>query len=515
MDDIFERSDLDERAATDEQDVMNKKNRSDGSGSDDPGSADSGSGYTGFVTIESNDSGSDRAGTGVNGTDRISSDVYGSGNTRSGAYKSGDSESGSDASAHAGSGMQGSGDTRDAGYGSDSTGDSAFVYGSIRSEESADDSTGQDDTDDSIGQDGTDDSDFGTEGTYASVEPEHRQYHSKYDSYRFQTPTETPPGDGPDPGKKRSIAVLLIAAAAIIVVLGTVSVLAYSAVTGESILTSLRSSLSGKDMSSNSREDKGPREEIVLGRPREEVPPPQSAESALGEAVQSAGQGAYMGITCLTMPEDYTANGYPVGVYVLEVTKDGPADRAGILEGDILTELDGIALETKEMLVDTLSTRSGGDQAVVRVSRFLDDERASFEKLTLTVTLGDRDELKEESSISTGSGESVSEDAQNALAEAEDALSAAEEEDSAALQAGAADEKSIESAAEDAASPETGTKSSAAAAPAENSPEHPEAAESMPDAAVGAGSAADAESVQEEAEKSSERSGGIPGADYR
>ena len=71
MDDIFERSDLDERAATDEQDVMNKKNRSDGSGSDDPGSADSGSGYTGFVTIESNDSGSDRAGTGVNGTGKF------------------------------------------------------------------------------------------------------------------------------------------------------------------------------------------------------------------------------------------------------------------------------------------------------------------------------------------------------------------------------------------------------------------------------------------------------------
>ena len=114
------------------------------------------------------------------------------------------------------------------------------------------------------------------------------------------------------------------------------------------------------------------------------------------------GSGAYLGITCMTMPEAYTMSGYPSGVYVMDVNEEGPADRGGIVEGDILTWFDGKDLFTKEDLIEALTHYMAGDAVEIGLSRFVEDA-GSFDELTVTVTLADRKSMAEGESDNTES----------------------------------------------------------------------------------------------------------------
>jgi serine protease DegS len=58
------------------------------------------------------------------------------------------------------------------------------------------------------------------------------------------------------------------------------------------------------------------------------------------------------------------------GLMVVELTPEGPADRAGMLPGDILVELDGAALETgPRALLRALVDRVPGDRVPLRLLR--------------------------------------------------------------------------------------------------------------------------------------------------
>ncbi len=118
---------------------------------------------------------------------------------------------------------------------------------------------------------------------------------------------------------------------------------------------------------------------------------------------------AYLGISGATItPELAKAINLPVkeGVLVQEVTKDGPADQAGLeggdttgtiegievgLGGDIITEIDGKKLKSMDEVVAIVSEAEPGDELELTYLRDGDSK-------TATVTLADRPDSVEEGS---------------------------------------------------------------------------------------------------------------------
>lgn len=88
---------------------------------------------------------------------------------------------------------------------------------------------------------------------------------------------------------------------------------------------------------------------------------------------------AYLGVARLGTAVDDTGN--PVGVVVGTVIPGGPADRAGIHPGDVLTQVAGHDTPTPEALAEVLAQLQPGQQVSVRLTR--DDGEHS-----VSVTLG-------------------------------------------------------------------------------------------------------------------------------
>lgn len=105
----------------------------------------------------------------------------------------------------------------------------------------------------------------------------------------------------------------------------------------------------------------------------------------------SSDKEGYLGISCVTMPSSYTQQGYPEGVYVASVVKGGPADKAGIKQGDIITSFDGNSVGTKESLLNLLEYYAKDEKVEVSISR-LNSQQNGFDKKKVTVTLGSRAE---------------------------------------------------------------------------------------------------------------------------
>ncbi len=73
------------------------------------------------------------------------------------------------------------------------------------------------------------------------------------------------------------------------------------------------------------------------------------------------------------------------GALVAGVTAGGPAEKAGLREGDTLTKVDGKAITQPDAVADAITTRSPGDRIEVEVSR-------GGQSQTLQITLGTRPE---------------------------------------------------------------------------------------------------------------------------
>jgi S1-C subfamily serine protease len=57
------------------------------------------------------------------------------------------------------------------------------------------------------------------------------------------------------------------------------------------------------------------------------------------------------------------------GVYVLSVVEEGPGDRAGLREGDVILRVDGVALESLQQFLEVLAKRRPGDKVTLDVVR--------------------------------------------------------------------------------------------------------------------------------------------------
>lgn len=80
----------------------------------------------------------------------------------------------------------------------------------------------------------------------------------------------------------------------------------------------------------------------------------------------------WLGITGLNLNRDISDHyNIPIerGVYVVSVTGDSPAERAGMEQGDIISELEGHRIDTVEELQEVLSKRKVGDAVEISILR--------------------------------------------------------------------------------------------------------------------------------------------------
>ncbi|MCM1125205.1 MAG: trypsin-like peptidase domain-containing protein [Lachnospiraceae bacterium] len=94
----------------------------------------------------------------------------------------------------------------------------------------------------------------------------------------------------------------------------------------------------------------------------------------------------YLGITGLDVKaDDSESYGIPQGAYVSSVVEGGPADRAGIARGYIITALNGEEIGSMSELKEELSYYAAGDTVELTVMRMVYE---GYEEAVISVTLG-------------------------------------------------------------------------------------------------------------------------------
>ncbi|HAG68654.1 MAG TPA: hypothetical protein DCL38_01615 [Lachnospiraceae bacterium] len=103
----------------------------------------------------------------------------------------------------------------------------------------------------------------------------------------------------------------------------------------------------------------------------------------------------YLGIANnIDLPQDYAdALGIPKGVYITEVIKDSPAEKAGLLKGDVLKKFDGIAVTDMSNLKEQMQYYKAGETVELLILR---SDSGEYKEKTVKVTLGTRDVLGED-----------------------------------------------------------------------------------------------------------------------
>lgn len=112
-------------------------------------------------------------------------------------------------------------------------------------------------------------------------------------------------------------------------------------------------------------------------------------EKLMNEVVREKVEGKHgvLGITGRTVTDDLRMYyGMPQGVYVIDVTEDGGADKAGIKKNYIITEFDGKDINTIDRLVELLTYYEPGEEVEVEVKYISDGE---YESKIVTVVLGE------------------------------------------------------------------------------------------------------------------------------
>ena len=71
--------------------------------------------------------------------------------------------------------------------------------------------------------------------------------------------------------------------------------------------------------------------------------------------------------------EEPTEDEVPASLYVAALSKDGPAEKAGILVGDFIMSIDGVRVKTTEELTDVIDQHEAGDVVTITVARYTED----------------------------------------------------------------------------------------------------------------------------------------------
>ena len=99
---------------------------------------------------------------------------------------------------------------------------------------------------------------------------------------------------------------------------------------------------------------------------------------------------SYIGISGVAVSDQVSkAYNIPTGVYIKSVEKDGPADNAGIKEGDVIKKFDGVTVSSVNDIKEQLKYYKAGETVKVLVKR---PDGSEYKDVTIEVTLGKRSE---------------------------------------------------------------------------------------------------------------------------
>ncbi len=111
----------------------------------------------------------------------------------------------------------------------------------------------------------------------------------------------------------------------------------------------------------------------------------------------SEDQRGFLGITGNTVSEqDVQMKNMPKGVYVVNVYKGGPAQKAGIAAMNIITKIEGEGIDSMEALQDKLKYFKAGEKIKVTIV-YVDDNQ--YKSKDVSVTLTKKNSLKETEKI--------------------------------------------------------------------------------------------------------------------
>ena len=100
----------------------------------------------------------------------------------------------------------------------------------------------------------------------------------------------------------------------------------------------------------------------------------------------------YMGVKIVT--SDSSSSEYyniPEGAYIREVTKGGPAEKAGLASGDVIIAVEGDDVSTSEELVDIIGTYEAGETVTITVMM---RQGRNYEKKDVQITLVGYDDIE-------------------------------------------------------------------------------------------------------------------------
>ena len=104
----------------------------------------------------------------------------------------------------------------------------------------------------------------------------------------------------------------------------------------------------------------------------------------------------YLGIVGQDVTRDVAQlYGLPEGIYVTELSEDGPSDQAGIIPGMIITGFDGESIDSMSDLQELLPYYAGGETVSITVS--VQNEDGEYEEQSFDVTLGLRSDYVQDS----------------------------------------------------------------------------------------------------------------------
>ena len=109
-----------------------------------------------------------------------------------------------------------------------------------------------------------------------------------------------------------------------------------------------------------------------------------------GEYVNT--QAAYLGIQGGDVSTDMTAFNIPAGVYVASVMKGSGAEAAGLLEGDIITKIEGTQISGMAELQSILQGYKAGDKVTISVAR---QAGQGYQESDIKVKLSSKSEIEE------------------------------------------------------------------------------------------------------------------------
>lgn len=110
-------------------------------------------------------------------------------------------------------------------------------------------------------------------------------------------------------------------------------------------------------------------------------------------------EASYLGIEGETITQDITQlYGIPTGVGVVAVEQGSPAEKAGIQQGDVITQFDGRAVANQQQLSDTLQYYKARETVDVTLQRA---DNGKYAGQTVSVTLGSAKDMPQESGASS------------------------------------------------------------------------------------------------------------------